>query len=229
MTNYSVTLQNLTKTFGRRLIFTSIDAQFSSGNIYGLAGNNGSGKSTLAKIIAGIISPTSGKVIHKLDKTNIISDNIHQHLGFVAPYLILYDEFSAEENLQHSLNIRGLKSEQEKIKFLLNRFDLYDRKNDLVKGYSSGMKQRIKFIFALLHNPELLIFDEPTSNLDIKGKDTVYSIIEEEGKNKIVILASNEESDLALCKTVIYVEKFKQLAKRKPTRKNTQIKKSVLV
>ncbi len=229
MTNYSVTLQNLTKTFGRRLIFNNIDAQFSSGNIYGLAGNNGSGKSTLAKIIAGIISPTSGKVVHKLEKATINSDNIHQHLGFVAPYLILYDEFSAEENLQHSLNIRGLKSEQEKIKFLLNRFDLYDRKSDLLKGYSSGMKQRIKFIFALLHNPELLIFDEPTSNLDIKGKDTVYSIIEEEEKNKIVILASNEESDLALCKTVIYVEKFKQLAKRKPMRENTQKKKSVLV
>ncbi len=216
MINYSVTLQNLTKTFSRRLIFKNLNAQFSSGNIYGLAGNNGSGKSTLAKIIAGIISPTSGEVIHKLDKTIINSDNLHQHLGFVAPYLILYDEFSAEENLLHSLSIRGLAVDNERIKELLNRFDLYDRKNDLLKGYSSGMKQRIKFIFALIHNPQLLIFDEPTSNLDSKGKDTVYSIIEEKAKEKLVILASNEESDLALCKSIIHVENFRQLKPKSP-------------
>ncbi len=216
MINYSVTLQNLTKTFSRRLIFKNLDAQFSSGNIYGLAGNNGSGKSTLAKIIAGIISPTSGEVIHKLDETIINSDNLHQHLGFVAPYLILYDEFSAKENLLHSLSIRGLDADNERIKELLNRFDLYDRKNDLLKGYSSGMKQRIKFIFALIHNPQLLIFDEPTSNLDSKGKDTVYNIIEEEAKEKLVILASNEESDLALCKSIIHVENFRQLETKSP-------------
>ncbi len=93
MNEYSVTLHNLTKSFARRLIFKDLNATFVSGNIYGFAGSNGSGKSTLAQIVAGIISPTSGKVIHKFNNTNIIDEHIHQHLGFVSPYLVLYDEF----------------------------------------------------------------------------------------------------------------------------------------
>jgi len=212
MNNYSLSLNKLTKSFGRRLIFKDLDAEFLSGNIYGFAGSNGSGKSTLAQIVAGIISPTSGEVIHKKNNSVIHSDNIHQHLGFVSPYLILYDEFSAEENLFHSLKIRGLKQNAETMDSLFNEFDLYDRKKDLLKGYSSGMKQRIKFIFALIHNPDILIFDEPTSNLDTKGKDSVYKIINSESKNKLVILASNEESDLSLCSSTIHVEEFKNIA-----------------
>ena len=214
MSSYSLTLQNLTKSFGRRLIFKKINAEFNSGNIYGFAGNNGSGKSTLAKIVAGVLSPTKGKVIHQFNNTEIISEELHKHIGFVSPYLVLYDEFTAEENLLHSLSIRGLNPDKEKIKSFLNDFNLFDRKNDLLKGYSSGMKQRVKFIFALIHNPSLLIFDESTSNLDAEGKDTVYKLIEEESKKKIVILASNEESDLALCKTTIYIENYLQLKRR---------------
>jgi len=211
MSSYSLTLQNLTKSFGRRLIFKNINAEFINGNIYGFAGSNGSGKSTLAKIVAGVLSPTTGKAIHQFNKTEVLSEELHKHIGFVSPYLVLYDEFSAEENLLHSFSIRGLNADREKIKSFLDDFNLYDRRNDLLKGYSSGMKQRIKFIFALIHNPSFLIFDEPTSNLDNKGKETVYKLIEKESKEKLVILASNEESDLELCKTTIHVEDYLQL------------------
>jgi len=214
MSSYSLTLQNLTKSFGRRLIFKNINTDFHNGNIYGFAGSNGSGKSTLAKIVAGVLSPTKGKVIHQINNKEIISEELHKHIGFVSPYLVLYDEFTAEENLLHSLSIRGLHPDKEKIKSFLDNFSLYDRRTDLLKGYSSGMKQRIKFIFALIHNPTLLIFDEPTSNLYIKGKDAVYKIIDEEYKEKLIILASNEESDLALCKTTLHVEDYLHDASR---------------
>ncbi|NOX64762.1 MAG: ABC transporter ATP-binding protein [Chlorobi bacterium] len=210
MTNYSFILQDLTKSFSRRLIFKNINAEFNSGSVYGLAGSNGSGKSTLAKIIAGLLSPTSGKVIHKFEDKEVPMEKLHDHLGFVSPYLVLYDEFTAEENLTHFLKIRGIEIDNEKIKTLLNDFSLYGRRNDLLKAYSSGMKQRMKFIFSLIHSPELLILDEPTSNLDIEGKDKVYEIIERESKNKLIVIASNEESDLALCKEIIYVEEYKK-------------------
>lgn len=209
MSNYTLTLERVTKIFGRRLIFKEINYHFTLGNIYGLAGKNGSGKSTLAKIITGIISPTRGKVIHKVDDKPIISEKLHEHIGFVSPYLVLYDEFTAEENLFHFAKIRGDVYDKERAKYLLNEFEIYDRRKDYLKGYSSGMKQRMKFIFALYHNPSLLLFDEPTSNLDIPGKDKVYEIVQKEGKDKIVIIASNEENDLALCKNIIYVEEFK--------------------
>ncbi|MCB9219113.1 MAG: ABC transporter ATP-binding protein [Ignavibacteriales bacterium] len=209
MTNYSLTFQDVTKTFGRRLIFKNINQNLTSGNIYGFSGRNGSGKSTLVKIAAGIISPTKGKVMHQNENKEIIPEKLHNKMGFVSPYLFLYNEFTAEENLIHISKIRGLKYNSENAEFLLNEFNLYDRKNDYLKGFSSGMLQRMKFIFALLHSPNILFFDEPTSNLDTAGKDKVYEIIENEGKKNLVIVATNEESDLALCSEILEIEKFK--------------------
>lgn len=209
MTDYSVQLENLVKYFGRRIVFSEINFSFLPGSIYGISGPNGSGKSTLVKIISNIISPTRGKVIHKFKENIVLPENLHNHIGFVSPYLFLYDEFSAEENLIHFSNIRGIKFEKEYSDFLLNKLNLFDRKNDLVRGYSSGMKQRLKFIFALLHRPQLLILDEPTSNLDNDGKEKVYELIKEEAKSNLVIIASNEDSDLQLCKEIINIENYK--------------------
>lgn len=209
MSNYKLSFQNVTKTFGRRLIFKDINRDFSSGNIYGFSGRNGSGKSTLIKIASGIISPTKGKIEHLFDNKEIIPEKLHNYIGFVSPYLVLYDEFTAEENLFHFSKIRGIKYSPERSEFLLNEFELFPRRNDYLKGYSSGMKQRMKFIFALLHNPEILFLDEPTSNLDNVGKDKVYEIIKNEGKDKLVIVASNEESDLKLCGEVLEIETYK--------------------
>lgn len=209
MTDYSLTLDKVSKIFGRRLVFKDISLQMHSGNVYGIAGCNGSGKSTLAKIIAGLISPSSGSMLHSAGNKKIENENLHDYLGFVSPYLFLYDEFTAEENLYHFAKIRGIKINNSKVDNLFELFNLADRKKDILKGYSSGMKQRMKFIFALQHSPQILIFDEPTSNLDNAGKDAVYKLIEEEGKNSLVIIASNEEVDLSYCSEIIDVEKFK--------------------
>lgn len=210
MSNYKLNFNNVTKTFGRRLIFKNINHDFTSGNIYGFSGRNGAGKSTLIKIAAGILSPTKGKIEHYFDNLEIISEKLHQYLGFVSPYLVLYDEFTAEENLYHFSKIRGIKFNKERAKYLLNEFDLYKRRNDYLKGYSSGMKQRMKFIFALLHSPKVLFLDEPTSNLDNIGKDRVYKFITDEGKENLIIVASNEDSDLALCSDILDIEQFKE-------------------
>jgi heme exporter protein A len=121
----------------------------------------------------------------------------------------LYDEFSAQENLEHFARIRGIGYNKEKINALLEQFLLYKRRNDPVKAYSSGMKQRLKFIFALMHSPGLIILDEPTSNLDDEGKESVYQIIRTEGSNAVIIIASNEKSDLQLCSRLIKLEEYK--------------------
>lgn len=210
MTDYTVELNNLIKFFGRRLIFDGINFSFSSRNVYGISGPNGSGKSTLVKIIADLISPTRGKVVHKYGERIIEPEDLHNYLGFVSPYLFLYDEFTAEENLIHSASIRGIKFNKERSDYLLGELNLFDRRKDLVRGYSSGMKQRLKFIFALLHEPQLIILDEPTSNLDNSGKEIVYKIIKEESKKNLIVIASNEDSDLHLCTEVIELEKFKK-------------------
>lgn len=209
MSDYILKADSVAKNFGRRLIFRGINFQFSKQGVYGISGPNGSGKSTLVKIIAGLSSPSEGKITHSLEGKDIIPEKLHNHLGFVSPYLVLYEEFSAWENLEYFARIRDVKFDTERIEGLLKDFLLFERKDDLVKTYSSGMKQRMKFIFALMHSPELVILDEPTSNLDEEGKNTVYKIIEREGKQNIVIVASNEKTDLALCGETILLEKFK--------------------
>ena len=209
MSNYSIEAKSVKKNFGRRLIFENINFQFKDKGIFGISGPNGSGKSTLVKIIAGLISPSEGEIIHLNNEGEIESEKLHNHIGFVSPYLVLYDEFTALENLNHFSKIRGVDFNKEKIDYLLTKFLLFNRKDDFVKTYSSGMKQRMKFIFALMHSPQLLILDEPTSNLDAEGKESVYSIVNEEGLNNIVIVASNEETDLALCDEIIKLEQFK--------------------
>ena len=209
MISYSLEASGLNKSFGRRLIFNDLQFKFDKSGVYGISGPNGSGKSTLVKIIAGIIGASQGKIFHKLDEKEIAEEHIHNHIGFVSPYLVLYEEFTTYENLKLFADIRGVKFNQERVDYLLNKFLIFKRKDDLLKTYSSGMKQRVKFIFALMHSPQLLILDEPTSNLDDEGKNSVYEIVKEEGQKNIVLIASNEKNDLELCDDTVYLEKYK--------------------
>jgi len=209
MTDYKLKLDALTKFFGRRLVFQKLSIEYTGCGIYGISGPNGSGKSTLLKIISGISSPSKGAITHSLGDKKIDIDNIHEHIGFVSPYLVLYEEFSCRENIEIFSKIRGIKPDPDHIDSLLNLFGLTERQNDLLKFYSSGMKQRMKFIFAFLHKPELLILDEPTENLDYEGKDKTYELIKNYSADNIVIIASNEESDLKLCGQAINLLDYK--------------------
>jgi heme exporter protein A len=209
MTSYSVEASSLNKSFGRRLIFNDLQFKFNQAGVYGISGPNGSGKSTLVKIIAGILGASKGKIVHRLNDKEISEENFHDHIGFVSPYLILYEEFSTYENMKLFAQIRGVKFNQDRVDYLLNKFLLFKRKDDLLKTYSSGMKQRVKFIFALMHSPQLIILDEPTSNLDDEGKNSVYELVKEEGQKNIVLIASNEKHDLELCSDIVYLERFK--------------------
>ncbi len=209
MTNYSVELNSVTQIFGRRLIFNNINYKFYNGNTYGISGHNGSGKSTLSRIILGLVSPVRGKVIHKSGSNSIKHDALSNHIGFVAPYLTLYNEFTAQENISFFFKVRGLGPDFDYTDTLFEVFGLSKRKNDYLKTYSSGMLQRVKYIFALQHKPEVLLLDEPTSNLDNKGKDEVYKLINELGKERLILVASNEDTDLNLCSNILNVEDYK--------------------
>jgi len=209
MTDFSLQIHSLQKSFGRRLVFNGITFKLNKAGVMGISGPNGSGKSTLIKILAGINSPTKGQVIHSSDGKEIISEKLHNYIGFVSPYLVLYDEFSAWENLTYFSSIRKISFDKVKVENLLDQFLLLNRKDDLVKAYSSGMKQRLKFIFALMHSPLFIFLDEPTSNLDDEGKLTVYNLIQSESKKAIVVVASNEKSDLIHCDEVLDLNNYK--------------------
>ncbi len=206
-------VQNIKKIFNGRKVFSDINFQLENKSALAITGRNGSGKSTLVKILAGVLSPTNGQVDFYLNDKAIDLENRYKHFGFVAPYLQLYDEFTAIENLELFSRIRNIGVEKGYIDLLLNRVNLYERKDSYVREYSSGMKQRLKYAFALLHKPPLLILDEPRSNLDAEGISVVYQIIQEQKQSGCVVVATNDSEDIQFCNQEIDLNQFRNKAK----------------
>ena len=213
MKNSTFKCTNLSKYYSHRLIFENLNFSLSSGSSVGITGRNGSGKSTVVKVVSGIILPSKGEFEFAIDSAQIKQEDFYKHLGLMSPYLNLYDEFSGYENLEFFMNLKSDKPKSEKeerINFLLKSVGLSKRKSDLYKNYSSGMKQRLKLAFALLNEPELLLLDEPCSNLDKEGIEIVYKFAREQKEKGMLVIATNEESDLTLCDSLINIEDYKK-------------------
>jgi len=200
-------VQKLRKEFNERIIFNNLTFEEKSGRCLAVLGANGSGKTTLLRVLSGLILPSSGTVQFSLDGSQVIKkEKLYQQIGFLGPYLELYQDLTANENLQFFARIRGLKNYQSRIDELMNTFGLNGREDDLLKTYSSGMKQRLKYVFALLHNPEVLFVDEPRSNLDASGIDVVYQTLETYKKDHLLIVATNDPDDLHLADRQVVVD-----------------------
>lgn len=197
----SLEISNLRKEFDRRPIFRNIEFTLVNSDSIAITGKNGSGKSTLIKVLANVYTQTSGSISLSINDKKIERENYYKYIGFVSPYLNLYDEFTGYENLRIITQIRGMGIDG--IGEVLKRVGLYERRNDLVKIYSSGMKQRLKLAFSILHNPLILMLDEPTSNLDAEGVTVVDNMAEEYKKGKILIIATNDEHERSLCQKEI--------------------------
>jgi heme exporter protein A len=206
MNSISITANGLSKDYNHSSIFKDISFSLSSPASLSITGKNGAGKSTLSKIIAGLLSLTRGSITYSVNGKQIGIEEFKHHIGFVSPYLNLYDEFTALENLQFLSHIRSTTQQNSKrIKEMLTLVGLWNRKDDIVGTFSSGMKQRLKYAFALLHNPAVLILDEPTSNLDIEGIDVIWQIILEQKKSNILIIATNNNEEAHWCAQQIQV------------------------
>lgn len=191
----SLSGHNLKKVFNRRAIFEGISFVLQPQQTLLVTGPNGSGKSTLVKIISGVLTPTSGELEVTLDGRDGIP-MLHSLIGLVSPYLQMYDEFSPRENLQFALSVRGMSSSFIQIQSLLEKLQLRGRIDDPVRTFSSGMKQRVKLAFALIHQPPILILDEPMANLDANGIELVKGIMDEQRNQGILVVATNDITDV---------------------------------
>jgi heme exporter protein A len=189
--------ENLSKKFNRKTIFKDITFALSGGDSLAITGKNGSGKSTLIKILSRVLTFTSGSINLTINSKESEPDSYSNYIGLVSPYLNLYDEFTGYENLKFIADIRG--NSHENIESVLNRAGLYERRNDIVRIYSSGMKQRLKIAFAIMHNPVILFLDEPTGNLDADGIKIIDEIVNEYKKDRILIVATNDEYEKSYC------------------------------
>jgi heme exporter protein A len=191
-----LTANKIGKNFGEKRIFNDISFELESGNSAAIVGPNGSGKTTLVRIICGLIRQTRGDLSYSVAGQTIQTQDCYKYIGLVGPYLELYEELSARENLIFFSRMKKVPDANDKIIKLMAVMNLSGREDDEVKTYSSGMRQRLKYVFALLADPKLLILDEPTSNLDADGIERVYHIMAEQKKNNILLIATNDEQDL---------------------------------
>ncbi|MCX6143261.1 MAG: ABC transporter ATP-binding protein [Ignavibacteriales bacterium] len=203
-----MTATGVTKEFNRRTIFRDVSISLSQGESLAITGRNGSGKSTLVKVVAGLLSATRGKVEYAVDGKPLEIENLRYHIGLVSPYLQLYDEFSGSENLELLSKIRSdVGIDSGRIQQVLETVGLWERRSDYVRTYSSGMKQRLKYAFAVLHRPSLLILDEPTSNLDHDGIAMVKKVVDEQKKQGVLIVATNDADEAGWCSANIELGK----------------------
>ncbi len=200
MNDIRIVATSISKTFNRRVIFSDINFEVKAPGSLAITGKNGAGKSTLAKIVAGVLTTTSGKIEYEVGHRKLDDESRKEHIGFVSPYLNLYDEFSAVENLFLLMRIRPAKKpDAQPTEELLKRFNLWHRRDDVVRGYSTGMKQRLKYGFALSHSPSILILDEPTTNLDDDGIKVVEEVVFRQRKSSILVVATNDSAEAAWC------------------------------
>lgn len=187
---------DITQTFNNRTIFRDLSFEVESGASLVLTGPNGSGKTTLIRIISNLLRPNKGEVGFYQDDRKESVKELYSVIGLVGPYLQLYNNLTAFENYAFFTKIRGLNVDGSRFKSLMKRVGLAGRELDELRTYSSGMLQRMKYVCALLHEPEILILDEPTSNLDESGAGIIYQLMEEQKRIKILILATNEPGEI---------------------------------
>lgn len=191
-----IEVKSIGKYFGERKIFSDVNFEITSGSSIAITGPNGSGKTTLMRIISGLLNPTEGSVTYFNNGIELNDRQRFDNIGLVGPYLELYNDLTAMENLKFFSKMKKLKDTENIISGLMEKLNLSGHEFDLVKNYSSGMKQRLKYVFALLSSPEILLLDEPTSNLDKEGIKTVYNIMENQKSKGILLIATNDEADL---------------------------------
>jgi len=192
---HKLSVTGLAKRFGPRKVFSDISFELQTGQSLAVVGPNGSGKTTLLLTALNRYHPTRGEVVFYRANIRLDEDEVRSCTFLVAPYLYLYDDLTAEENLKFFATVAGRSVTGKGIDSLLARVGLERRGMDLVRAYSSGMKQRLKYALALLNEPEFLFLDEPTANLDEDGRQIVSRIIDEYRQKSVVVIATNEREE----------------------------------
>lgn len=205
----SLTVRGVGHKYGYRRIFSTVELTLLPGEILAITGANGSGKSTLLRILAGVLQPTEGEA-QLISDGQCIPRELHPlNVGFVAPYINVYEDLTLRENLSFIMRVRSMIEQMEHIESVVDEVGLSDWIDALVGTYSTGMQQRVRFATALLHRPKVLLFDEPTTGLDAKGRavfGTVISRAQEAGH--LVAIASNSKSEIRLTDRSLCIEDY---------------------
>ncbi|WP_078381836.1 ABC transporter ATP-binding protein [Sutcliffiella halmapala] len=195
----TIEIENVTKSFGKKVVLNEINLSIEEGRIYGFIGPSGAGKTTLVKMIVGMDTPAKGS-IHVLKK-KMPNLELLQDIGYMAQSDALYIELTGKENLQFFASLYKLtKTEmKERIAYAADLVNLTKELSKKVSTYSGGMKRRLSLAIALIQNPKILILDEPTVGIDPELRLSIWNELlrlkEEEGKTIIVTTHVMDEAE----------------------------------
>jgi len=220
--NKVIAIKNLSKKFGHVTAVKAISFSVNKGEVFGFLGPNGAGKTTTIRLLTALLTPDSGSIL--IDGVDVQKNPIKAKLkiGVIPETGDIYADLTAKQNITMAGKFYGIpgKELEKKADHLLQQFQLDERKNDPVKRFSKGMKQRVSIASALVHDPEILFLDEPTSGLDVQSQRLIKTIIKERNQQgtTIFLTTHNIEEANILCERVAIIHKGRIAAIDTPER-----------
>lgn len=199
-----VQLIDVAKRFNKEWIFKGVNLTLEANKIYGLTGANGSGKTTLLSILSHFVAPTEGKVNYALGSES----DLRQSISVASPAISLLEEMNVLEAIEFHAHYKPFRNSLS-AKAVVQLLGFEKHQNKLLRELSTGMKQRVKLALAILSQSEMLLLDEPGSNLDTAGFEFWKGLLKNNSKDRIVVIASNDEQDLAICDERLEMKQWK--------------------
>ena len=188
-----VSLRDVSRSYGRTFALHRINLRLQAGSVTAVVGDNGAGKSTLLNLLATVDQATAGDIHYGEMPAATFAKRARHRVGWVSHNALLYEELTARENLQFFSRMYDLDDAGERTASWLRRVGLEDNADQRVRTFSRGMKQRLSIARALLHNPQLLLLDEPATGLDQQGKLFVADLLDElRTRDRIVVLVTHD-------------------------------------
>lgn len=206
--NPAISIRNVKKSLGKQEILKGISFNVEMGDIFGYLGPNGAGKTTTIRILLGLFQADSGEV--EILGQEIGLSETRRRIGFVLDADGLYDNMTAEENMVYYARIYGTFKTGNRIPELLDMVELGNRANDKVNTYSKGMRQRLALARAMVHDPEILVLDEPTSGVDPSGQIEIRQIMIDlaHKDNKTILLSSHNLDEVQrICNRIALIDR----------------------
>ena len=193
---HAIRLQRLRREFGERVVFAGLDFSLPAGATAVVLGPNGSGKTTLLRILAGLLRPGGGEAEVLGARLPAESWRLRGRVGFLGHEPLLYRDLTARENLGFAAQLHGLEraAAEARIGSLLTAVGMERRADDPVREFSAGMAQRVAVCRALLHEPELLLLDEPDAHLDSGAREAVEALLAGDGRTRVIVSHDRERA-----------------------------------
>lgn len=220
----SIELKNVSKSYDNLEVLKNINFKVHKGEVLGLLGINGAGKSTIMKIICSYIKPNSGSIY--ICNKNIESNTrlTKSKIGYLSEKNPLYEEMYVDEFLNFIYKFYNVKNKN--LKKILKKTHLENIRNKKIKILSAGQKKRVGIAQAIIHNPDVLILDEPTATLDPNQKNEIHNLIKELGKNKAILFSSHIIDEVEkICNRIIIIHKGNIIANKRKEEFNNELSK----